>query len=206
MIEYVASKGKPMIISTGVAEIEDIQLAIDTCKKVGNEDITLLKCTSNYPASLEDANLATIPDLKERFGVKVGVSDHTMGHIVPVVAVSLGATVVEKHFILDRSLGGPDSAFSMEPSEFKSMVQEVRKAEKALGQINYEVTKKDKLRRRSLFAVTDIKKGEMITEMNVRSVRPGNGLHPSKFKEIIGRLSSIDIKKGTPITMSMIIP
>lgn len=206
LIEYAASKGKPMIISTGVAEIDDIQLAVDTCKKVGNENITLLKCTSNYPASLEDANLATIPDLKERFGVKVGVSDHTMGHIVPVVAVSLGATVVEKHFILDRSLGGPDSAFSMEPSEFKSMVQEVRKAEKAIGQVNYEVTKKDKLRRRSLFAVTDIKKGEMITEMNVRSVRPGNGLHPSKFKEIIGRLSSIDIKKGTPITMSMIIP
>jgi len=199
LIEYAASKGKPIIISTGVAEIEDIQLAVDTCRKVGNEDITLLKCTSNYPATLEDANLVTIPDLKERFGVKVGVSDHTMGHTVPVVAVSLGAEVVEKHFILDRSLGGPDSAFSMKPSEFKHMVEEVRNAEKTLGKINYEVSEKDKLRRRSLFAVKDINKGEKITEKNVRSVRPGHGLHPKYLKEILREKASNDIEAGQPI-------
>jgi len=204
LIEYAASKGKPMIISTGVAEIEDIQLAVDTCRKVGNEDITLLKCTSDYPATLEDANLVTIPDLKERFGVKVGVSDHTMGHTVPVVAVSLGAEVVEKHFILDRSLGGPDSAFSMEPSEFKQMVEEVRKAEKTLGNVTYEVSEKDKLRRRSLFAVKDIKKGDVITEENVRSVRPGYGLHPKNLDLIIGKRTNCNLCKGDPVKMGLI--
>lgn len=200
LIEYAASKGKPMIISTGVAEIEDIQLAVDTCTNAGNEDITLLKCTSNYPATIEDANLLTIPDLKERFGTKVGVSDHTMGHTVPVVAVSLGAKVVEKHFILDRSLGGPDSAFSMEPEEFKLMVEEVRKAEKALGQVNYDVSEKDKLRRRSLFAIQDIKKGDKITVENVRSVRPGNGMHPRFLYDIVGKNTLKNIKKGNPLS------
>ena len=204
LIEYAASKEKPMIISTGIAEIEDIQLAVDTCRKVGNEDITLLKCTSNYPATLEDANLVTIPDLKERFGVKVVVSDHTMGHTVPVVAVSLGAKVVEKHFILDRSLGGPDSAFSMEPSEFKHMVEEVRNAEKSFGNVTYEVSEKDKLRRRSLFAVKDIKKGDVITEENVRSVRPGYGMHPKLLPEIIGKKALVHIQKGMPIKISFI--
>jgi len=204
LIEYTASKGKPMIISTGVAEIEDIQLAVDTCRKIGNKDITLLKCTSDYPATLEDANLVTIPDLKERFGVKVGVSDHTMGHTVPVVAVSLGAKVVEKHFILDRSLGGPDSAFSMEPSEFKKMVDEVRNAEKTLGKVNYHVSEKDKLRRRSLFAVKDIKKGDMITEENVRSVRPGYGEYPKFFKEIKGKKVKRNICKGMPVNLGFV--
>lgn len=204
LIEYAASKGKPMIISTGVAEIEDIQLAIDTCKRVGNEDITLLKCTSNYPADLEDANLVTILDLKERFGVKVGVSDHTMGHIVPVVAVGLGAEVIEKHFILDRSLGGADSAFSMEPSEFKHMVEEVRNAERTLGKRNYAVSEKDKLRRRSLFAVKDIIKGEHFTEENVKSVRPGHGLHPMYLNKIIGKKASKDVKKGTPLSIDLL--
>ena len=199
LIEYAASKGKPMIISTGVAEIEDIQLAVDTCRKVGNEDITLLKCTSNYPATLEDSNLITIPDLKERFEVNVGVSDHTMGHIVPVVAVSLGAKVVEKHFILDRSLGGPDSAFSMEPAEFKHMVKEVRNAEKTLGHVNYEVSEKDKLRRRSLFAVMDIKKGEKFTEENIRSIRPGYGMHPKLYHEILNNMTNTDVSRGTPL-------
>jgi len=204
LIEYAASKGKPMIISTGVAEIEDIQLAVDTCRKVGNEDITLLKCTSDYPATLEDANLITIPDLKERFGVKVGVSDHTMGLTVPVVAVSLGAKVVEKHFILDRSLGGPDSAFSMEPREFKNMVEEVRNVEKTLGIVNYEVSEEDKLRRRSLFAVKDIKKGDVITEENVRSVRPGYGMHPKSLSDIIGKRACAEISKGLPINYTSI--
>src|SRR6056297_2902154 len=178
LIEYAASKGKPMIMSTGVAEVDDIQLAVDACRIAGNDDVTLLKCTSNYPATVEDANLLTIPDLKKRFGTNVGVSDHTMGHMVPVVAVSLGARVVEKHFILDRSIGGPDSSFSMEPDEFKQMVDEVRIAEKSLGSITYSVSDKDKLRRRSLFVTEDIREGEQLTEKNVRSVRPGHGADP----------------------------
>ena len=196
LIEYAASKGKPMIISTGVAEEQDIQLAVETCRKTGNNQITLLKCTSQYPATIEQANLLTIPDMKKRFGVKVGVSDHTMGSIVPVVAVSLGAKVVEKHFILDRKLGGPDSAFSMEPQEFKEMVQAVRQAEAALGQVTYEVSEKDKNRRRSLFVVKDIKTGELITEENIRSIRPGYGLHPKHYKEALGKRAKVDLEKG----------
>jgi len=204
LIEYVASKGKPIIISTGVAEIEDIQLAIDVCHKAGNTNITLLKCTSEYPASIEKANLLTIPDMKKRFGVEVGVSDHTMGSLVPTVAVSLGATVVEKHFILDRKLGGPDSAFSMEPSEFKKMAEAVRQAEAALGQVTYDVSENDKNRRRSLFVIKDIKAGEVITYENVRSIRPGFGLHPKYIKDIIGRKVNQDVQKGTPIDMDLI--
>jgi pseudaminic acid synthase len=204
LIEYTASKGKPMIISTGVAEIGDIQLAVDTCRKAGNDDITLLKCTSNYPATIEEANLLTIPDLRERFGTKVGVSDHTMGHSVPVVAVSLGARVVEKHFILDRSMGGPDSAFSMEPNEFKLMTEEVRKAEKTLGEVNYDVSDQDKLRRRSLFVVKDIKRGEPFTNENIRSVRPGHGLSPKYLPQILGTKANLEIKKGTPLTRELL--
>jgi len=204
LIEYAASKGKPMIISTGVAEIQDIELALDACRKVGNEDITLLKCTSNYPASIEDANLLTIPDLKKRFKTKVGVSDHTKGHTVPVVAVSLGAEVVEKHFILDRSFGGHDSSFSMEPKEFKLMVDEVRNVEKTLGKVDYKVTDKDKLRRRSLFVVKDIKQGEKITKQNVRSVRPGHGLHPKFLSQIIGKTAVTELSKGTPLSFDKI--
>jgi pseudaminic acid synthase len=196
LIEYTASKGKPMIISTGVAEIEDIELALEVCRKVGNNDITLLKCTSQYPATIEQANLLTIPDLKSRFGVKVGVSDHTMGSLVPIVAVSLGATVVEKHFILDRNLGGPDSSFSMEPHEFKEMVQAVRQAEAALGAVSYEVSEKDKNRRRSLFVVKDVKAEEIITEEHVRSIRPGFGLHPKELNNWIGKHSPKDFEKG----------
>jgi pseudaminic acid synthase len=204
LIEYTAKTGKPIIMSTGVAGLEDIQLAVDTCRKAGNNEITLLKCTSNYPATIEDANLLTISDLKDRFGTKVGVSDHTMGHTVPVVAVSLGAVVVEKHFILDRSMGGPDSAFSMEPNEFKVMVEEVRKAEKALGRVTYDLSEKDKLRRRSLFVVQDIKKGEQITFENVRSVRPGNGMSPRYLPYVIGRKTILDVKKGTPFKKDFI--
>ncbi|MDR8393492.1 pseudaminic acid synthase [Aliifodinibius sp. S!AR15-10] len=199
LIKYAASKGKPMIISTGLAEVEDIELAVNTCREVGNDDITLLKCTSDYPATIEDANLRTIPDMKERFGVHVGVSDHTMGSTVPVVAVSLGAKVIEKHFILDRSLGGPDAGFSMEPDEFKQMVRDVRNVEKALGKVSYEVSEKDKLRRRSLFAVKDIKPGEKVTEQNMRSVRPGHGIHPKYFDQILGKKAKQKINKGDPL-------
>lgn len=196
LIEYTASKGKPMIISTGVAEIGDIELALEACYRVGNRDVTLLKCTSQYPATIEQANLKTMVDMKERFGVKVGLSDHTMGALVPTVAVSLGAEVVEKHFILDRSLGGPDSAFSMEPHEFAEMVKAVRDTEKALGKITYQVSDADKARRRSLFVVKDIKKGEKITRDNVRSIRPGVGLHPKYLPEVLGKVAKQDLKKG----------
>lgn len=196
LIEYAASKGKPMIMSTGVAEIEDIELALEVCRKVGNHDITLLKCTSQYPATIDQANLVTIPDLKARFGVKVGVSDHTMGSLVPTVAVSLGAAVVEKHFILDRNLGGPDSSFSMEPHEFKEMVEAVRNAEAACGSVSYEVSERDKNRRRSLFIVKDLKMGEIITEEHVRSIRPGFGMHPKELKNWLGEASPKDFKKG----------
>ncbi len=199
LIEYAASKRKPMIISTGVAEIEDIQLALETCKKVGNNQITLLKCTSQYPASIEEANLLTIPDIKKRFGVNVGVSDHTMGSIVPVVAVSLGAKVIEKHFILDRKLGGPDFAFSMEPNEFKEMVDAVRQVEKAVGKVTYYVSDDDKKHRRSLFVVKDIKAGERFTEENIRSIRPGYGLHPKYLKRVLGREGKKNVEKGTPL-------
>src|SRR5690606_34863039 len=143
LIEYAASKGKPMIMSTGMANLSDIELAVNACRKVGNNDITLLKCTSEYPATPEMANLLTIPNLKETFKVKVGLSDHTMGSTIPVAAVALGATVIEKHFILDRNQGGPDALFSMEPHEFKDMVEASRNAFKALGEIKYELTERN---------------------------------------------------------------
>ena len=204
LIEYVAKKGKPIIISTGVAELSDIELAIHTCKNVGNNDITLLKCTSEYPASVEQANLLTIPNLIEIFGLKVGVSDHTIGSTVPVVSVALGATVVEKHFVLDRDQGGPDASFSMEPQEFSDMVKAVRETEKAMGKVFYEVPDQNKLRRRSLFLAKDVKEGELFTLENVSSVRPGNGLHPKHYFEILGKKAKIDLEKGTPLSFDHI--
>lgn len=203
LIQYIASKGKPLIISTGAAELADIELALKSCKEMGNNHITLLKCTAEYPAPINKANLLTIPNLKETFGVEVGVSDHTMGSTVPIVSVALGATVVEKHFILDRSLGGPDSAFSMEPHEFKAMVQAVREAEVALGKITYDVSEQSKMKRRSLFVVEDIKAGEKITENNIKSIRPGDGLHPKYFKAILGKVANQDLKKGTPTNFAL---
>lgn len=196
LISYTASKQKPMIISTGVASADDIGLAVETCRQAGNRQITLLKCTSQYPARIEDANLTCIPDMKQRFGVDVGVSDHSPGSMVPVVAVALGAVVVEKHFILDRKLGGPDSAFSMEPHEFAEMVQAVRQAEAALGRVSYDITNNDKLRRRSLFVVRDIAAGELLSPENIRSIRPGAGLHPKYYDEVIGKRAIRYIRKG----------
>lgn len=204
LIEYAASKGKPMIISTGVAEIEDIEESIAACLRQGNDQITLLKCTSQYPSKIEDANLLTIPDMKARFKTNVGLSDHSPGSIVPASAVALGAKVVEKHFILNRSMGGPDAAFSMEPHEFKGMAETVRAVEKTLGRISYAVSEKDKLRRRSLFAAKDIRVGESFTEQNVRSVRPGHGLAPKHFFEILGKTAQKNITKGSPITPELI--
>jgi len=205
LIEHIARKGKPIIISTGVAQIADIELAVNTCRSNGNGDITLLKCTSEYPSTFEAANLLTIPNLKNTFNVEVGVSDHTPGSTVPIVAVALGATVVEKHFILDRSLGGPDSAFSMEPIEFAKMVKSVREAEGSLGKVSYELTDKNKLRRRSLFVAKDLRKGETFTESNIKSVRPGNGLHPKYLKIVLGKRVNKPLKKGTPLSMEDII-
>lgn len=199
LIEYTASKGKPIIISTGVASEEDINLAVETCKKVGNNDITLLKCTSQYPAKIEDANLSTITDMKKRFNVKIGLSDHTMGDIVPTTAVALGAVVIEKHFILDRNLGGADSSFSMEPKEFKEMVEKVRLVEASLGEISYKISEKDIYKRRSLFAVKDIDEGEVFTKENIRSVRPGVGLHTKYYKTLLGEKSTKAYKKGDPL-------
>ena len=207
LIEYVASKGKPIIISTGIATIEDIELAINTCKKAGNEDITILKCTSAYPASPEDANLLTIPDIMKRFNVNSGLSDHTMGIEGPVVAVALGAKVIEKHFILDKSIGGADAHFSLDEKEFKEMVDSVRLAEKMTGKVDYEMTEKKKKSRefsRSLFVVQDVKKGEVLTKENIRSIRPGNGLHPKYYQDILGKKFTIDTKKGEPFSLKMI--
>jgi len=204
LIEYTASKGKPMIISTGIADIKDIELAIETCKKVGNTDITILKCTSAYPADPKDANLLTIPDIKSKFGVKVGLSDHTMGIEGPVVAVALGATVIEKHFILDKNIGGPDAHFSLDEKEFTEMVKAVKIAESMMGKVDYEMTEKKKKSRqfsRSLFVVEDVKKGDVLTKENVRSIRPGFGLHPKYLSEIIGKEFNQDIVKGTPLSL-----
>lgn len=202
LIEYAASKGKPMIISTGIATEEDIREAIDACKRMNNNQIALLKCTSSYPAPIEDANLNSIPYMKEKFDTVVGLSDHTTGIVAPVAAVALGARIVEKHFILDRKLGGPDAAFSLEPAEFKNMVEGIRNAEKALGKAAIEINDKIKKSRtfaRSLFVVKDIKAGEPLTEENVRSIRPSHGLHPKYLKQIIGKKAKTDIKKGTPL-------
>ena len=207
LIEYAAKKGKPMVISTGIAMPEDIELAVKTCKDADNNDITLLKCTSSYPAPIEDANLMTMIDMKQRYGVKVGLSDHTMGYDVAVAAVALGAALVEKHFILDRSIGGPDAAFSMEIGEFAAMVKSIRNVEKTIGKVTYpDDPSKIKGREfcRSLYVAEDVKAGDVITEKNVRSVRPGFGLHPKFLSEILGKVASRDLKKGERFSLDMV--
>lgn len=208
LIEYAAKKGRPMIISTGVAELSDIELAVESCKKVGNNDITLLKCTSSYPAPLEEMNLATIADMKSRFGCRVGLSDHSMSIAAPVAAVALGAEVIEKHFILGRKMGGPDSSFSLEPKEFADMVKAVRDAEKLIGKVSYELSEKGKKSRefaRSLFVAKDLAAGEEFTEQNIRSVRPAFGLHPKHLGEIVGKKAARDLKKGEPLAWDMMV-
>ena len=207
LIEYVASKKKPIIISTGIATNEDIELALDACKRMGNEDIALLKCTSSYPAPIEEANMCMVRDLAERYNVITGLSDHTIGSTVPVVSVCFGAKVIEKHFILDRSIGGADASFSMNESEFSDMVKLVRKAEKAIGNVSYDLTEKQKKGKdfsRSLYVVENMKTGELITEKNVRSIRPGYGLHPKFLKEILGKKIKNDVDKGTAFSLEMI--
>jgi pseudaminic acid synthase len=207
LIEYIASKGKTVIISTGIATLADIEEAVNACKRMGNNQIALLKCTSAYPSPIEDVNLNTIPNLRDTFKVVVGLSDHTLGISVPIAAVALGAKIIEKHFILDRILGGPDAAFSLEPREFKDMVQAVREVENALGEINYKLTEKMKKSRefaRSLFVVEDISEGDVFTEMNIRSIRPGFGLHPKFLSYILGKKVTKSVKKGTPLTWDII--
>lgn len=206
-IEYIASKGKPIIISTGIATLSDIEEAVNACKRMGNSKIALLKCTSAYPSPLEDINLKTMPNIKETFKTVVGLSDHTLGHSVAIGAVALGAKIVEKHFTLNRADGGPDAAFSMEPEEFKVMVDGIRDIEKALGEVSYDLTYKMMRSRehsRSLFVVRDIKAGELLSEENIKSIRPGFGMHPRYLKDVLGNTARMDIKKGTPLNWNLI--
>ena len=207
LIEYIASKGKPVIMSTGITTLSDIEEAVQACKRMGNNQIALLKCTSAYPSPLEEVNLKTIPNLKDTFKTVVGLSDHTPGISIPIASIPLGAKIVEKHFILDRKLGGPDASFSLEPEEFKTMVKSIREVEKALGEVSYDLTDKIKKSRefsRSLFAIKDIKAGAFFTEENVKSIRPAFGLPPKYLNDILGKKARIDIKQGTPLKWGII--
>jgi pseudaminic acid synthase len=207
LLQRVAQTGNPVILSTGMATLAEIDEAVRTLRQAGADQIALLKCTSAYPAPPEEANLHTVPHMAETFEVPVGLSDHTLGIAIPVAAVALGACIIEKHLTLSRSIPGPDSVFSVEPSEFQAMVQAARQVEKSLGKISYEITNAQKNSlpfRRSLFVVKDIKAGEKFSEENVRSIRPGFGLHPRYLQEIIGRSANKDIQRGTPMTWSLV--
>lgn len=207
LIKYTASKGKPIIISTGIAQDEDIKLAIEACLEVGNEDLIFLKCTSAYPTPLDEVNLKMIPDMKVKYDCLIGLSDHTLGSVVASTAVALGAKIIEKHFILDKNLGGPDAAFSMLPFEFKEMVDNIRNVEKSLGNVTYELSDKVKKNRqfsRSLYIVKDIKEGEEFTKENIRSIRPGFGLHPKYYNYVLGKKSKTNAEKGTRLDINMV--
>lgn len=207
LVRYMASKNRPMIISTGIATFDEIHDVVNICKSVGNENITLLKCTSAYPAPLEEANLNMIPDLSNTFDVISGFSDHTIGTTAPIVAVTLGAKVIEKHFILDRSIGGADAQFSMEKEDFKNMVEQIRAVEKLLGKIDYSLNDKKKKSRqfsRSLYASKDIKKGDIFTERNIKSVRPGFGLHPKYLDKILNKKAKNNYEFGMALSLEEI--
>lgn len=202
LIRRIAKIGRPVIIATGVAYLEDIERAVYACREEGNEQVILLKCTSTYPSPYEDMNLSVIPHMAQIFDCITGLSDHSMGGAAAVAGVALGAKMVEKHLTLARADGGLDAAFSMEPAEFKQMVDEIRIAEKAVGRVTYELTEKQKRSRedcRSLFAVQDIKAGEIFTEENVRSIRPAFGMHPMYYGRVLGQRAKTDITKGTPM-------
>lgn len=202
LITRVALTGKPIIMSTGMATLAEIDEAVRTIRTAGNTQIALLKCTSAYPAPPQEMNLRTIPHLAQAFDVPVGLSDHSMGVTVPVASVALGACIIEKHLTLSRKVSGPDSVFSLEPAEFKEMVEAVRVAERALGRVSYEVTPQEentRVFRRSLFVVRDIARGERFTEENVRSIRPGHGLHPRHLTDVLGQSASVDLSRGTPL-------
>lgn len=199
LIRYIASKKKPIIISTGIGTLEEIIDVVNICKNEGNNDIILLKCTSEYPAPFKEANLKTILDMKERFGVEVGFSDHTLGITAPIVAVSYGACVIEKHFIIDKAIGGADCEFSMDKEEFTKLVTSIRETEQLIGEVDYSLNeKREKQRRfcRSLYVSKDIKEGEIFTENNIKSVRPGYGLHPKYLNDILGKKANKDYKFG----------
>lgn len=207
LVEYVAKTKKPLIMSTGMASIPEIEEAVDTAKKAGTKDIILLKCGSNYPARPEDMNLQTIPHMKETFNCPIGLSDHSLGIEVSIAAVALGAAVIEKHFTLSRKIKTPDSFFSIEPKELKELVENIRIVEEALGEVHYGLTKgekKSKVFRRSLFVVKDINKGEIFTEENLKSIRPANGLSPKHIRTILGRAAKKTIKKGTPLNWDLV--
>ena len=207
LVEYIASKGKPVIISTGMATLAEIEEAVQAAQSAGASQIALLKCTSAYPAPADEINLRTIPHLAKAINLPVGLSDHTLSTAVPVAAAALGACIIEKHFTLSRSIPSPDSAFSLEPGEFKAMVEAIRTTEKALGEVRYEIGRqeaKSLIFRRSLFAVKDIRVGEELTEENVRSIRPGHGMHPRHLRDILGRRAAQDIQRGTPLDWKLI--
>lgn len=207
LIQRIAKTGKPIIMSIGMATLYEIEEAVETIRKESNNQLAILKCTSAYPAPLEDLNLVTIQHVAKTFNVVVGLSDHTIGTDIPIAAVSLGARIIEKHFTLSRSIPGPDSSFSLEPHEFKEMVQAVRNTEKALGQVYYGVSKNEEVSlnlRKSLFIVQDIKAGEKLSPENVRSIRPGYGLHPRYYDDVIGMFALQDIKCGTPLSWNLI--
>ncbi|MCI7302389.1 MAG: pseudaminic acid synthase [Clostridiales Family XIII bacterium] len=207
LIEYAASKHKPIIISAGIGTKEEIGDAVEACRRMGNDEVYLLKCTSQYPAELEDGNLLTMVDMQARFGVEVGLSDHSLGFTMAASAVALGAKIVEKHFILDKNIGGPDASFSMEPMEFAQMITILRDVEKTRGTVNYEVTEKKKASRkyaRSLFVVKDVKAGEPVTNDNVKSIRPSAGMPPKNLSDVLGKHFCIDVAKGTPLKKELI--
>lgn len=208
LIKYIASKKKPIILSTGMSTKEEISDAVQCIKTYGDaSQLVLLKCCSAYPAISNDMHIETITDMQKSFNLPIGLSDHTLGDLSVLLAVAKGARVIEKHFCLDRSEGGPDSSFSMEPAEFKAMVEHIRDAEKALGQVNYGPTENEKSNicfRRSLFVVKDIKAGDIFTEENVRSIRPGYGMAPKYYDDILGKKALIDIERGIPLEEKMI--
>lgn len=203
LIKYVASKGKPIIMSTGMATLGEIEDAVNVIRSQGNNNLALLRCASAYPAITDEMNLMTMKNMGEIFNVPVGLSDHSMGSVGAVTAVALGAKIIEKHFCLDRSIENPDASFSMNPKEFKQMVLDIRQAEKAIGCVKYGMSEQEKnniVFRRSIFCVKDIKKGEQLTEENIRIIRPGYGLKPKYYEEVLGKIAIEDIKRGTPIT------
>jgi len=204
LVAYAAEKGKPIVISVGMLSLEEIEEAVQVCREARNDDITLLVCTSEYPALPEDAQLLKIRDLADRFHVKVGLSDHTMGLAVANAAVALGACMVEKHFIIDRSLGGEDSAFSMDANEFSQMVESIRIIEKAVSLPDYTKKSSGRVFARSLFVVQDMKKGDVFTKDNLRSIRPSDGLHPKYYPKILGAVSACDIERGTPLAWDIV--
>ena len=207
LIQKMARTGKPLIMSTGMASEDEIAEAVDAARAAGATQLALLKCTSAYPAPAEESNLRTIPELARRFLCPVGLSDHTLGVAVPIVAVALGACIIEKHLCLQRSDVGPDSAFSLEPQEFKAMVEAVRTAEKALGVVQFASGPREansRKFRRSLFVVEDVKKGEMFTKQNVRSIRPAAGLHPRHLQEVLGKTAAQDVERGTPLSWTLV--